>query len=730
MRKTISGAILSLATLILLCASVFAQSDTFYAVEDIYPGLKGIGKTVIEGTRIDQFDIEVIDVIPQGGFDGGPLILIRATGPVVDFSDGIAAGYSGSPVYFGGKLAGAISYGIPGTDTHICGITPIRSMLKALDSGDSRDYSANSVLPPSYTQFSTGPGGPVIPVDSPPAEDKKSGKEKEDESPENEAVKAGYFKGASKVIVTDKPSFAAEMNRSRIGSPESSLFVTPLSSKLLIKGISEKTISQLQPIFDANPKLSAFTAVQSSSGAGPRGFGLLKDKGDARKLQPGDALGVALVTGDFDITGIGTLTYVDGQNRVLAFGHSLFSQGKINIPFGKAYIAYTYGELYRGFKDGYMLNQLGTLTYDHLASVGGVIGTAPDMVDVRVALNDIDRRVTRNFDFQVIRDETLFETLIYTVTTMSFSEFLDRDGGGTIKIGYKIESDEFEAPFERENYFYDKYNAVTFLAAEALPTTALILFNNYREIKINRFTVSIDITSNRVNASIDKAEIVEPPSKDEPARGKSEPEKDGGKDEEKPAPDIDSDGKGAARMQEGEMPTPPITAPEDGKMPPDYKVKEFMPGEIVRVKVTLQPYRSDSIDQELTIRIPRDFPEGQTTLIVQGGGGLVSIYNEYGGKGTILFPMQGGALPLGPGILEVTKALELIKKGEKNNQLMVFIPKPPTPEEQQAEAQGLMGHEVQDMNEKMVKVTVPMDYVIYDMYMIPINIVKKKSGVK
>ncbi len=730
MRKLLGCALASITALFLLCASAFAQANTFYAVEDVYPGLKGYGKTVIEGTRIDQFDVEVIDIIPQGGFDGGPLILVRATGPVVDFSDGIAAGYSGSPVYFGGKLAGAISYGIPGTDTHVCGVTPIRSMLKALDTGDSRDYSGNSVLPPSYTQFSTGPGGPVIPVDQEP--ETGNGKTEETEKKDNNGggAQSASLKGAPSVTVTDKPGFAARMNESRLGNDGAPLYAIPLSNKLLIKGVSDSTFAHLKPLVEANPKLSQFSAVQSVSGAGPRGFGMLKDRGDVTKLEPGDALGIALVTGDFDLTGIGTVTYVDGQNRLLAFGHSLFSQGKIDIPFGKAYIVYTFGELYRGFKDGYMLNQLGTLTYDHLASVGGIIGAQPDMVDVTVSINDVDKRVTRDFNFQIIRDESLFETLVYIVTVMSYYEFLDRDGGGTIKIGYKIETDGLEAPFERENYFYDKFNAVSFLAAEALPTTALILFNNYKEIKIKKFSVGIDITSNRVNASIDKAEIVETPPKDEKSRSKNETSSESENDGETSAPGVEKDGKGAAKMQEGEMPAPPITAPEEGKMSPDFKVKEFMPGEIVRVKVTLQPYRSDALTQELTIRIPRDFPEGQTTLIVQGGGGLVSIYNEYGGKGTILFPIQGGALPLGPGILELNKALDLIKKGDKNNQLMVFIPKPPTPEEQQAEAQGMMSHEVQDMNDRMVKVTVPMDFVIYDMYMIPINIVKKKSGAK
>src|SRR3990170_4671906 len=104
---------ISIAAIFIFVTSSFA--DDFFAVEDAYPKLTGVGKTVIEATRIDEFAVEVIDVIPEGGFDGGPMILIRVSGPTVDFSKGIAAGYSGSPVYFNGKLAGAISSAIPGT---------------------------------------------------------------------------------------------------------------------------------------------------------------------------------------------------------------------------------------------------------------------------------------------------------------------------------------------------------------------------------------------------------------------------------------------------------------------------------------------------------------------------------------------------------------------------------------------------------------------------------------
>ena len=144
--------------LLLVALSVFALMGRAIAgdntldvpvfdLKDLKPGLKGTARTVIRGTTIEEFDVEVIELIPDGGFDGGPLILAHFTGPVVDHSNGIAGGYSGSPVYIDGKLLGAVSAAIPFTDTHVGGVTPISSMMAALPDIDEPDYLDNTVLP-------------------------------------------------------------------------------------------------------------------------------------------------------------------------------------------------------------------------------------------------------------------------------------------------------------------------------------------------------------------------------------------------------------------------------------------------------------------------------------------------------------------------------------------------------------------------------------------------------
>ena len=49
----------------------------------------------------------------QKGATGGDLILVKVSGDLIDKTEGIAQGMSGSPVYINGKLLGAIAYGFP-----------------------------------------------------------------------------------------------------------------------------------------------------------------------------------------------------------------------------------------------------------------------------------------------------------------------------------------------------------------------------------------------------------------------------------------------------------------------------------------------------------------------------------------------------------------------------------------------------------------------------------------
>lgn len=131
-----SRVMLIVALLVLPVALADAAPD-FMPVDQIKIGMHGIGKTVVSGTKIEDFDVEILGILKNKG-PSGDLILVRTSGDVIDRTGGIAQGMSGSPVYIDGKLVGAIAYGWSFADHKVGMVTPIADMLKLWDISDSK----------------------------------------------------------------------------------------------------------------------------------------------------------------------------------------------------------------------------------------------------------------------------------------------------------------------------------------------------------------------------------------------------------------------------------------------------------------------------------------------------------------------------------------------------------------------------------------------------------------
>ncbi|QDR82090.1 SpoIVB peptidase S55 domain-containing protein [Sporomusa termitida] len=117
------------AILIMLPIGYVQAAPEFMPVEQVVRGMHGTAKTVVSGSQIEEFGVEVLGVMKQKG-PSGDLILVRTYGDVIERTGGIAQGMSGSPVYINGKLVGAVAYGWGLTDHKIGMVTPIADMLK------------------------------------------------------------------------------------------------------------------------------------------------------------------------------------------------------------------------------------------------------------------------------------------------------------------------------------------------------------------------------------------------------------------------------------------------------------------------------------------------------------------------------------------------------------------------------------------------------------------------
>jgi len=104
-------------------------------VDQIHAGMHGVAYTVFQGVKPEPMNLEVLGILKNANGPKGDIILVRLIGEKVEYT-GVVAGMSGSPVYFNGKLAGALAFRIGSFSKEaIAGVTPIGEMLEinALD---------------------------------------------------------------------------------------------------------------------------------------------------------------------------------------------------------------------------------------------------------------------------------------------------------------------------------------------------------------------------------------------------------------------------------------------------------------------------------------------------------------------------------------------------------------------------------------------------------------------
>jgi len=114
-----------------------------------------VARTVIAGTRIEEFGVEILGIMKNKGAVGD-LILVRTYGDVIDRAGGVAQGMSGSPVFIDGRLIGAIGYGWSLTDQRTAMVTPIEDMLKLLEPAPAKP-SETAMPTPSAAEAAPQP---------------------------------------------------------------------------------------------------------------------------------------------------------------------------------------------------------------------------------------------------------------------------------------------------------------------------------------------------------------------------------------------------------------------------------------------------------------------------------------------------------------------------------------------------------------------------------------------
>ena len=143
--------------MVLFSCRVFARpgKPADFPLSQVRPGLRGVGRTIFQGDRIDEFQVEILGVLKNALAPQRSLILARLSGGPLA-TTGVISGMSGSPVYINGKLMGAVSRSFPLSKEPIAGITPIEEMLTVVPSAP---IAAASALPNDTYRIANTYGG-------------------------------------------------------------------------------------------------------------------------------------------------------------------------------------------------------------------------------------------------------------------------------------------------------------------------------------------------------------------------------------------------------------------------------------------------------------------------------------------------------------------------------------------------------------------------------------------
>lgn len=394
-----------LATLLLLAAplAVLAELSPFFDAQTMLPtdqirrGMKGVLKTVYQGTTISEDQVEIVGVVQKFNLGEDIILGKMLSGPVREKNIGVIAGMSGSPVYVDGKLIGALAFSWPFMTEPIFGITSINSMLRAWD------RAAGAQRQQEDSQIAYG------------------------------ARLAGRNITRAEVSWNPTGPFV----------DEHTIALRPAAPLLYCSGLSPRAMRGLTRFFEP---------YGLSPLAGP---GTVQDPADTQ-LEPGSAVGVRLLWGDFDISGVGTVTYTQGP-RVLAFGHQMLNLGGINFPLTTAWVHDILPNLEISTKMGSPMKTVGALRQDTPWAIGGEVGQESPSVSVQVSVTDADSGLHHNYRFWAASHESLTPMLVLMGLMSSSQAAYSAGAHGMVESSIVVEGTKgARATRANTSYFEDE----------------------------------------------------------------------------------------------------------------------------------------------------------------------------------------------------------------------------------------------------------------------------------
>ena len=533
MHKILSKLFLTVALIIFVLTNTALAMPEIFPLDQLKSGMWGKAYTVVDGSgKIEQFDVKIVGMTDDGK-GSKRMIMAEASGDVIRRTGGVLQGMSGSPVYIDGKLVGALAATLKEMNPYTFFITPIEYMLEMWNLPDPKAQ---------VNYFKIAKEEPV-----------------EDENKSQEETSAPEDKTKLEESTAEESSAeesSAEESSTEESSAEES---TEEMSAFYLGGFNSDGAKFLS-------KTLGLKDLQAAPSTAERGLKL-----DAT-LEPGSALGVAIIYGDFSMGATGTVTAVDGK-RILAFGHPFTHSGNVNFFMTDAsVIGSISGANSTGIKLAGIGNIIGRINQDRESGVAGILGTFPAVVPITVTIKDTALNKEETYNANIAYNENLVPKLGASIAYTALSKMADSLAESTVDIDFNIKTDSVTSgEISRKNMFYNSSDVGQVAVLELMQALNLVCSNTTQESNIFGVNVNIAFETERRTASIVSI-----------------------------APDK----------------------------------KKVKPGETVNLMVELQPYRKPTEKVVLPYTVPLTARQGNLTLEIHGGA-LVPVNQALANTGII-----------------------------------------------------------------------------------------------
>ena len=417
--------------------------DRYITVDEIRPGAKAWCLTVLEGTKVEKFDLKVLSVV-RDSQPGRDAILVvglderfKAIGPT--------KGCSGSPVYIDGRIAGALAASWSFAKDPLYLVTPIEDMLKVGAAQEQASASANGFTLPSKP---------------------------------------------SRAGATD---FSMPIRLDAMSSYHTSGNTTPANgmNKQLPLAVSfpSHVCNELAGLFE------------------PMGLvpvaGITAGTTEAGDFEPGGVLTVPLISGDISMAVTGTVTEVV-DDKVYGFGHSFLGYGAVDLPMATGRIHTVVSNMLSSFKLGSPGPITGALRADEAEGIFGQIGAVAKTIPLKITVDRFNDTRQRSFNCQMAVNR--FYTPMLLQSAVMGAGLMRGPLPSEHSVRYTAEiATRDHGTIRLDNV--SSGNSLMEFGGEAVSVVSMLMNNSFEHAEITSFDFHMEIGPENLAAVIDRVEL-------------------------------------------------------------------------------------------------------------------------------------------------------------------------------------------------------------------------------